>query len=346
MNGSVRLAILSCAHPHHEAWIRVLRRIARGSLTAIWDDNAERGRAVAAQAGVPFEPDLNKLLARADVDAVAIASENSKHAELTIAAAGAGKHVLCEKPMATTLADCDRMMDAVKRADIKYFQIFPMRHDPVNYKIKELLASGVLGRISVVHKRHGHYFGLEWDKTDPGIWFTNPMLAGGGAFLDEGVHAVDWFRWMFGEPLSVMAQVQTAQTSFAVDDMGVAIYRFPNNLTAVLHSSWLDQAAVATSTIYGEFGTLIQSHTDGASIRATGETSRPLMLYTRATNAWQSFDLPIHFPLNHEAVIEPFLDYVLDGTPPPVTPYDGRRAVEMILAAYESARLGKVVEFA
>lgn len=345
MTEPLRLALLSCAHPHHEAWIRVLTRMRRARLVAIWDDDPARGSAVAARAEVVFETDLSRLLARADVDAVTIASENAKHANLTIAAANAGKHIMCEKPMATTLADCDRMIEAVDRAQVKYFQIFPMRHDPANQKIKEILAAGTLGRISVVRKRHGHYFGLEWAASESDIWFANPELAGGGAFLDEGVHAVDWFRWMLGEPLSVMAQIHSAQTPFAVDDVGAAIYCFPGNVLAILHSSWLEQAATITSEIYGEFGTLVQSYTDGASIRTAGETSRPLMLYTRATNAWQSFDLPVHFPFNHEAVVEPFVDCILRDTPPPASAFDGRRALELILAAYESARLRRVIEF-
>jgi predicted dehydrogenase len=219
-----------------------------------------------------------------------------------------------------------------------------MRYDPVNQKIKELLDSGVLGRLSSVRKRHGHYYGLEWQKTEPEIWFANPALSGGGAFLDEGVHAADWFCWLFGQPVSVMAQIETVQTSFGVDDLGVAIYRFPGNVTGLLHSSWLDQAATNTSEIYGEFGTIIQRYTDGASTRGISETSRPLMLYTVATHSWQYFDIPVHFPKNQEAVVQPFIDCIIHDTPPPVTAEDGRRALKVILAAYQSARAGRLVE--
>lgn len=240
----LRLAILSGAHPHAASWAKVIRTMGDVEVAATWDDNPERGRAMAEKAGgAVFEPNLAALLARTDIDAVAIASEISKHADLTVAAAQAGKHIMCEKPMACTLADCDRMIGAVQRSDVKYYQIFPMRWDPVNQRIREIVTSGQLGRISLIRKRHGHFYGLKWQESDPDIWFVKPEMAGAGAFLDEGMHAIDWMRWIFGEPVSVMAQIDTVLTPFAVDDLGAAIYRFANRAFMVLHASWNGQMA-------------------------------------------------------------------------------------------------------
>jgi predicted dehydrogenase len=299
---------------------------------------------VADLAGAVFERDLEKTLARGDVHGVASAAYNSQKAELVTAAAEAGKHIMCEKPMATTLEDCDRMIDAIERAGVKYYQVFPMRCDPVNLKIKELVDGGALGRVSMVRKRHGHFRGLEWQETNPSIWYASPTLNGGGAFLDEGIHAADWLCWMLGKPTSVMAQIDTVQTSFPVDDMGVAIYRFPGKTMGVLQSSWLCQSAPNSAEIYGEFGTIVQRYTDGASTRGIGEVSSPLSLYMAERKAWQVFDLPVHFPKNHEAVVAPFVDCIIEDTEPLVTAADGRRALEVILAAYESARKGRLVE--
>lgn len=344
MAESVNLAILSCAHIHHQFWIGAIDRISNARVIAVWDDDIQRGREVAGQAGADFEPELDKLLSCRDVDAVIIGSENSKHAALTISAAEAGKHIACEKPMATTLEDCDRMIEAVNRTGVKYVQIFPMRYDPVNVKIKELIDSGILGRISVVRKRHGHFYGLEWDREKTDIWFPDPVLGGGGAFLDEGVHAADWFCWMFGEPVGVMAHIDTVQTSFEVDDMGVAVYHFPELVTGIFHASWINRAATNTTEIYGEFGTIIQRYTDGASTRSISETSIPLMVYTLETQGWELYDIPVHFFKAQEAHIQPFVDCILQDTAPPVTAQDGRRAVAMILAAYQSAREGRPIQ--
>jgi predicted dehydrogenase len=344
MVDKVNLAILSCAHLHYRFWIGAIGRLPNAQLVAIWDDDIQRGQQVAAQVDADFEPDLGRLLACTDIDAVLIGSENSQHAELTRAAAEAGKHIACEKPMAPTLEECDHMIEAVRRAGVKYVQIFPMRYDPVNHKIKELIEGGTLGHISGVRKRHGHFYGLEWDQHKTDIWFTDPRLAGGGAFLDEGVHAADWFCWMFGPPLSVMASIDTAHTSFQVDDVGTAIYRFRGGITGTLHAGWIERAATNTTEIYGDAGTIIQRYTDGASARGIGETSMPLMVWTLASQGWELYDTPIHFPLNQEAHIKPFVECVAHDTAPPVTAEDGRRAVAMILAAYQSAREGRMIE--
>jgi predicted dehydrogenase len=195
----------------------------------------------------------------------------------------------------------------------------------------------------MIRKRHGHFYGLQWQETQPDIWFAQPQWAGAGAFLDEGIHAVDWMRWIFGEPVSVMAQIDTVGTRFAVDDVGVAIYRFKDRSAMVLNASWLDQAATVTTEVFGSLGALAQSYNDGATTRGIAETSSPLKVYWAKTGGWQVFDLPVHFPRNQEAVIRPFIDCLLNNTPPPVTMQDGRRALELVLAAYQSSKTGQAV---
>lgn len=344
MPATIRLAILSFAHGHGHHWARALSHFTDARLVAVWDDNPQRGEAAAQRYGVEFVPHLDRLLARKDIDAVGIASENARHADHAVAAAAAGKHIFCEKPMATTLEDCDRMIDAVERAGVVYMQVFPMRFDPANHKIKELLDDGVLGKVGVVRKRHGHNLAQRWkDRMPEELWFIDPVLAGGGAFLDEGVHAVDWLRWLFGEPISVTAKIGTLQTDLLVDDNGIAIFEFPGNIMATLYSSWTGVAAIQTSEIYGDRGTLIQSFTDVSSTRVLGETSRPLMLFTEETKAWRLFDFPVHFPRNHTTIPRPFVDCLRQGQDPPVTAHDGRQALAMVLAAYQSSREGRTV---
>ena len=340
---TINLAILSCAHPHSSAWLKVIRTMQDTEIAAIWDDDKVRGMARAQEAGADFVPELEVLLSRPDIDAVTIASETNKHAELAVASAEAGKHIMCEKPMATTLGDCDRIIESVQQAGVKYYQIFPMRWDPANQRIKEIVQSGMLGKISMIRKRHGHFYGLKWQKTDPDIWFTKLDLAGAGAFLDEGIHAIDWMRWIFGEPVSVVAQIDTVGSPYEVDDVGAAIYRFQDKSMMALHTSWLDQAAVSTTEIYGSKGTLIQSYTDGASNRSLSENSSPLKVYWDETGDWETFELPVHFPRNQEAVVRPFIDCIIKDLEPPVTMQDGRRALELALAAYQSARTNQLV---
>lgn len=343
MNDRVNIAILGGAHPHVHAWIEVAKMIPQMEIAAVWDRDENRGSKLALEASADFAIDLDILLNRQDINAVAIASDVASHVELVTAAARANKHIMCEKPMAKTLEECDQIIDAILKSGVIFYQIFPMRWDPVNQKIREIVKSGELGKISMIRKRHGHFYGLKWQQEDPGIWFTQAELAGAGAFLDEGIHAIDWMRWIFGEPVSVMAQIDTVGTNFKVDDEGVAIYRFEDRSMMVLHASWLDQAATNTTEIYGSEGVLIQSHTDGASTRGISETSHPLRIYWKKASGWSVYDLPIHFPRNQEAVVKPFIQCLLERTSPPVTMYDGRRALELVMAAYRSSITGQSI---
>lgn len=343
-----RIGLLSFAHDHANHWARALRRAPDADLVAIWDDDAARGSEAANRFGVDFEPDLATLLARTDVDAVGICSENNRHAEIAVAALAAGKHVLCEKPMATTLADCDAMLQARDRAGRTYMQAFPQRHDPSNLKLKALLAGGEIGQVLNARKRHGHGgLPLGWFEQPSMAWFLDPRRAGGGALLDEGIHAADVLRWLLGEPRRVWATFQYTTPGLAVEDNGHAIFEFEGGVQAVLQSSWTWLAGGWTTEVYGTDGTVLQQGNDCASTEVIGETIPRLQMYSRrkAIPGWYlDTDGALYFKEAHEEVARQFVRCLRAGDPAPVTGEDGRAALAMILAAYESARLGRPVE--
>src|SRR5207248_2925310 len=118
--------IISFAHGHVNAYCSQIRHFEDARLVGAWDDNKERGRRNAEQFGMAFVPSLSDLLARDDVDAVMVASETNRHADHCVAAAAAGKAILLQKPMATTLADCDRIIEAVDRSGVHFQMGFQM----------------------------------------------------------------------------------------------------------------------------------------------------------------------------------------------------------------------------
>ena len=345
----MNIALLSFAHEHANRWAKAIKRSPDAKLVVIWDENEERGEKKAKQYETSFSLDLDKVLARPDVDAVGICAETNRHAELTIAASEAGKHILCEKPMATTLEDCDRMIEACKRAGIKYMQSFPLRFDPASIKIKDLLQRSAIGKVATVRKRHGHYFALidKWMGDSDAEWLRDSVKAGGGAFLDEGIHAADYLRWMFGDPISVNASIDILLTNIKVDDNGVAIYRFPGKVIGILQSSWTDLAATNTVEIYGEKGMIIQRYSDCASTRIMGEVSKPLMVYSQSfgERGWHVYDLPLNFKVCHEVIALRFIECISKDLEPSVTGVDGKKALEMILGAYQSAKEDKTIYF-
>lgn len=345
MTRSVRLALLGVAHPHADDWSASWQAQPGVDLTALWDHDQARGQRFATLYGVPFIPNLSTLLATPDLDGVGICAENNHHAELTVAAAAAGKHVLCEKPPATSLAECEEMAAAVAKAGVTYMQAFPMRLDPSNYKVKALIEEGAIGPISSIRKRHGNGWSVR-PIPERFRWFADPDLAGGGAFLDEGIHAADFLRWMLGRPVAVTAMIENLQAPVPVDDNGVAIFRFESGALGVLQTAWTWSAATVCTEVFGRDGTILQHFTDGASNAVVGEVCSPLQVYRRgaAVEGWEFPKLPVHFPNNHKAVANHFAHCLQTGEPPVSTLQQGRDALVMILAAYKSAKEGRTVQ--
>ena len=256
----IRVGILSFAHYHANFWAEALNDDPRAMLAGIWDADTARGKEAAARFGAPFFQDIDALLAA--VDAVAVTSETAEHRRLIELAAKRGRHVLCEKPIATSLTDADAIGAAVTSAGVTFMQSFPKRFDPVNHEIRRLLDAKALGRLWLVRVRHGHRHGLSSDFTRG--WWSNPVLSGGGTLIDEGVHAADFLRWLFGEPETVQATLGRT-LGLAVEDTAVATYRWTNGLVADVSTGWMFHAADASIEIYGTKGSILLSGVDIAS---------------------------------------------------------------------------------
>ena len=339
MNAPIRVAVLSFAHYHANFWTEVFRTSPLATLTALWDDDPARGAAAAATHHATFDGDLAAVLA--GCDAVAVCSETARHAELIERAAQAGCAILCEKPLAGTLADCDRIARAVAAAGVPFMQSFPKRFDPVNHELKRMLDARAFGRIGLVRVRHGHYYGL--DAAFPKSWHANPAASGGGTLIDEGVHGADFLRWMFGEPESVTAIASGALLGLGVEDLAVALYRYADGMVAELTTSWSFIAAADSIEVYGDKGSALLGGVDLASKDFCTEAW--FRTYTGGERRWRVADIVPRFKTGgfHQQNALAFLDALARGAPPPVTLDDGRRALAMILAAYEAAASGREV---
>jgi predicted dehydrogenase len=340
----IKLGMMSFAHYHANFWAEAICRSNGGELVGIWDDNPERGRQKAKIYGTRFFPKAEALL-ETGLDGVCIASETSRHCELALMAARYGKHILCEKPMATTLAECEAMTAAIHSAKVLYMQSFPKRLDPVNQKIKEVLEAGLLGKVGMVRVRHGNGYFLPGHTTG---WFGDPKLAGAGAFLDEGIHGADFLRWIWGDPLRVTASIAAIYPGSPSDDNGIAIYLFRNGILGELASSCTWLAATNNVEVYGDRGTLILKGVDLASRDVTGTDNLVLYLEAEKEKGWQVLDTPCQFKKQyfHQLNAERFIHCLHTGTPPPATAEDGLKAQAMILKAYESSETGQAVMFA
>src|SRR5579884_1116243 len=144
---AINLGILSFAHGHVGVYCNQMQGWDDVRLVATWDDDEARGKASAEKFGMDYSPHVEDVLGRKEIDAVIVTSETNKHADLCVAAAEAGKHILLQKPMALTLEECDRIIAAVDRAGVTLQMAFQMRCDPVNQRMKQMIEDGTLGKV-------------------------------------------------------------------------------------------------------------------------------------------------------------------------------------------------------
>jgi predicted dehydrogenase len=334
----IRVGLLSVAHYHGHFWAEAFRESPDAELVGIWDDDRTRGEEAATRHGVRFWPDLDALLDACE--AVGITSETIQHAPLVEAAARRGRHVLCEKPLAATVADCDRIARAVAESGIVFMQSFPKRFDPVNHELRRLIGSGALGRLVLARVRHGHFYGV--DPTFRQSWYVDPARGGGGALLDEGVHAADLLRWLLGEPESVTATLGGDALGLPHEDTAVAVFRFPGGVLGEIATGIVFVAGDNSVELYGTQGMAVLSGVDLAS-RDLTEGAFLKTYRAGEPRRWSVSPIVPRFKsgrLHHQNPLN-FLEALRRSTPPPVTLEDGRRAVEMILAAYRAAETGR-----
>jgi predicted dehydrogenase len=335
---SVAFGLASFAHYHAHHWARAASSEPGVDFVGVWDADEDRGRAAAEQYGTAFFGDLAALAAACD--GVGVTSETSRHAELIQTVAGQDAHVLCEKPLARTVAECEDIARIVDRAGVRFMMNFPKRFDPVNTELVRLLRSGLLGRPVLARVRHGHGHGEDEDFRR--AWFQDPRLSGGGTLIDEGVHAADLLRWLFGDPVWVSAVTSRARLGLAVDDTAVATFSYADGLIAEISTSWCFQAADVSVEVFGTDGTAVLTGVDLAS-RALGRA--PYLRYSSRRDGrpgWVGLEVTPGFltPAFHEQGPRRFFRCLANGSQPPVTLEDGVRSVAMIEAAYRAASQG------
>ena len=292
-------------------------------LTAVWDAEAARGRERAERCGAAWRPDYAALLE--EVDAVVVCSENVHHRDLVLAAARAGKHVLCEKPLATTLADADAMVEACARAGVSLQTAFPCPYSPAFRRLSELVAAGAVGDLLALNcTNHGRM---------PGGWFVDRALAGGGAVMDHTVHLADLlWRLLGSEVVRVYAEAGEGLHHLGVDDSGLLTLDFADGRFATLDTSWSRPAAFPT---WGD-----------VTIRAVGTRGTLAMdMFRQSLDLYGTAHTQIGFGVDTDRLmVQDFIDAVVAGRPVRVTGEDGRRALEVALAAYRSIETGRTVD--
>jgi 1,5-anhydro-D-fructose reductase (1,5-anhydro-D-mannitol-forming) len=207
-----------------------------GELVALTSLDAGEIAAVAPGAEVHRTTDLDAFLATPGLDGVYVATPNHAHAEVVEAAAAAGKHVLCEKPMATTLADARRMVDACERAGVLYHTAFNQRWHPAHVRLRELVADGAIGTVTQARIRYACETPPWWGADD---WHFDPGRAGGGALFDLAPHGLDLVGVLIDRPLvEVTGLRQRALLAHGVEDGAAVVARYEGDVLATIQVAY------------------------------------------------------------------------------------------------------------
>ena len=333
----LNIAVIGCSAmgEHH---MRGIQAKATAHLYAICDINPQTLEKCKAKYNVSIAvTDYKELVNDPNIHAVVVVLPDQLHLEVTEAFLRAGKDVLCEKPMALTLAECAKMMQAEKETGRKLMIGQVCRCTPAFALTKKLIDEGAIGELFFVESEYAHDYAVARGAND---WRVNPERHG---IIGGGCHAVDLLRWIAGDPTEVLAYANhKCLTDWPVDDCTIAVMQFPNDVSGkVFTSIGCKRDYTMRSAFYGTTGTILCDNTsDHITIYQVGDGER--------IDGKRPYTVPKHIPVeinNHNITLEidQFVDALVNGTALPVTSLEGAKTVAVCTAAVESARDHKLV---
>jgi predicted dehydrogenase len=333
----VRLAMLSMAHVHAHGYAQGVLRNPDAEIACVWDDDPARGRPAARKLEVPFADNLHEVLGDPKIDGVVVNAETSKHPDVILAAAEAGKHIFTEKALTVHTADSDTLVAAVRKAGIKFMISLPQRSNPETLFLKQALDEGLLGRVTLMRARIAHSAALDQWFKEGSLWFGDATLAGGGSLFDLGCHTVDVMRWFLGEPESVIATTTNFAGAYDIDDQAVAVVTFKNGATGILDVSWVQRSGPNMWEIYG---------TEGFAGRGLPGASVQLQTTKGQIGGTTGTFVPDRLPKALPSPLDQWISALAHDTPMHLTVEDGRNLTQLLEGIYTSAREGRSVRFA
>lgn len=276
-----------------------------------------------------------EMFAHERLDVVSVCTPNKFHAEHVFAALEAGCHVLCEKPMATSLNDARKTYEAAKKARKKLMIGFTHRTFAGNKKCKELLKQRALGKPFMIRVRFAHGGPLPgWAKDD---WFYRKDLAAGGALLDMGIHAIDLALWLMGPIKTVTAKTATIVKRIEVDDNAVMLLEFASGALGYIEAGWTSKPGFTGFEVYGTKGSLICDYNKGLQLcggrASAGEDS---------VSEWKMLDKNPAVGGWPAEMVE-WIEILQGKRTLTMTGQEGINALAVALAAYKSSASGHCV---
>jgi UDP-N-acetyl-2-amino-2-deoxyglucuronate dehydrogenase len=354
----VRTGLVGCGKVGH-LHAAALRSLPESEFVAVCARSSEKADAFAAKYQVAAFTDVKEMIVTARVEAVCVCTPHPQHAAPTVAAAQAGAHALVEKPLASSLADCDAMLAAARSGNTIIGTVCQRRFYPPCQRIHEAIQAGklgqpILGTATIFGWRDEAYY-----RSDP--WRGSWQHEGGGVLVNQSPHQLDLLLWYLGEAEEVFGYwANQNHPCIEVDDTAVAVVRFKNGaLGNVVVSNSQNPALNARVSVHGANGASVGVQTDGGAMFVAGMSNiiEPPFndLWTvrgeeQLLAQWKEEDARLFNSVNpmehfHRLQIQDFLRAILERKQPSITGEDGRRTVELFTAIYRATRDQKPVRF-
>lgn len=358
MKSLFNIAILGCgkvAHLHAKA----IQNLPNAKLAAVWSRTPESAEKFASQYKTSAFSDIGEMVKKEKIDLAIVCTPHPFHRQPTIEAAKAGAHVLVEKPLASTLEDCDTMIDTCKVSGVKIGVISQRRWYAPVMRVKNAIDDGkignpVFGTINMLGWRDKNYY-------DADAWRGTWKMEGGGVLVNQAPHQLDILLWYMGEIDEVYGLWKNLNHSYIeVEDTAVAIVKFKNGgIGNIVVSNSQKPGIYGKVQVHGENGASVGVQTDGGAMFVAGMSN---VLEPPVNDLWtvpgeenllkkwvkedsklfNSIDPTVYYM---EKQIDDFLQAIQNNTSPMVTGEDGRKTVELFTAIYRSTRDNRPVKF-
>lgn len=321
---------------------RAIQALPKARLVAVCDIEAEKARALAARFGAEPMTQVAELLKRDDIDVVNVLTWSGTHAEIGMEAARAGKHVIVTKPIDVRLSQIDRLIQTCREAGVKLGATHQFRSYRSYRRLKQAIDEGRLGRLFL-----GNGF-LKWWRSqayyDSAAWRGTWNLDGGGALMNQAIHYVDLLQWLMGPVTSLRGYIATQNHEIEVEDCATAALHFASGALGTLQGSTCTYRGLpARVEVHGERGNVI---IEDDTIRLWDVEGEEREENLAATNTGSSASPGSGLDMAHDAHVEQIGDVLAAieaGRDPVLNGKEARKAVEIVLAIYQSAWKGETV---
>lgn len=339
---AVRFALVGAGNIA-KIYVAAFAVIPDATVTVVCSRSEASGRALAQQCGAEWVADFHAAVRRDDVDAVVVATPSGTHAEIAVAAAQAGKHLLVEKPLDITLARVDTVLDAAEKAGVVLACVFPLRFTEGPQRAKAALDAGRLGRLALADVY------VKWFRPQSyydGSWRGTHALDGGGALMNQAIHNIDLIQWLVGPVSSVIGRIATLAHEMETEDTASAVLTFANGALGVIQgatSCWPGDPARVE--LHGDCGTIVLE--EGRIVLwklqdATPGEEEAMLSLEQAGGSGAADPMAIGFEKHRRQIVD-MIEAIRTGRAPAIQGAEARRSVEIVRAIYRSAATNALV---